>query len=79
MPNGKHCDRQTRKHATTCISDVLMPNESGKKPCKGTKIDKNQLRLGTWVVIRDRGAFKWRHWGCEYCRYHSCRSDSYNV
>nr|ODN93251.1 hypothetical protein L203_00522 [Cryptococcus depauperatus CBS 7841] len=38
---------------------------NGKKPCKGTKIDKGQLRMGVWVEIPgSNGSFKWRHWGC---------------
>ncbi|ORX35402.1 poly polymerase and DNA-ligase Zn-finger region-domain-containing protein [Kockovaella imperatae] len=37
---------------------------NGKLPCKGNKIMKGELRLGTWVQIRDNGSFKWRHWGC---------------
>lgn len=37
----------------------------GQKPCKGSKIDKGTLRLGAWVEFKDRGSFKWRHWGCK--------------
>ncbi|APA11355.1 hypothetical protein SS1G_11605 [Sclerotinia sclerotiorum 1980 UF-70] len=34
--------------------------------CKdaGIKIQKNELRLGTWVEIRDYGGWQWKHWGC---------------
>ncbi|CAD6502041.1 BgTH12-02284 [Blumeria graminis f. sp. triticale] len=35
--------------------------------CKkaGTKIAKDELRMGTWVDIPDRGgSWRWRHWGC---------------
>ncbi|KAI9047017.1 hypothetical protein LZ554_009091 [Drepanopeziza brunnea f. sp. 'monogermtubi'] len=34
--------------------------------CKAakTKIDKDELRLGVWVSIRDHASWKWRHWGC---------------
>ncbi|KAL7962623.1 hypothetical protein V8C34DRAFT_269340 [Trichoderma compactum] len=34
--------------------------------CKkqGAKIFKNEIRLGTWVEIQDRGSWKWKHWGC---------------
>ncbi|QSZ36971.1 hypothetical protein DSL72_009063 [Monilinia vaccinii-corymbosi] len=36
------------------------------KECKdaGVKILKDELRLGTWVMINDRGSWQWRHWGC---------------
>ncbi|KAB8296738.1 hypothetical protein EYC80_002158 [Monilinia laxa] len=36
------------------------------KECKdaGIKILKNELRLGTWVEINDRGSWQWKHWGC---------------
>ncbi|KAH9816217.1 hypothetical protein DFH28DRAFT_219246 [Melampsora americana] len=37
---------------------------NGKKPCKGTKIPKGEIRVGAWVVFREHGSFKWRHWGC---------------
>ena len=42
-------------------ADSIYP---GGKPCKGTKIDKGELRLGAWVTFQERGSFKWRHWGC---------------
>lgn len=38
---------------------------NGPKPCKGSKIDKGILRLGSWVEVMGNGSFKWRHWGCE--------------
>ncbi|KAE8454507.1 hypothetical protein EG329_000130 [Mollisiaceae sp. DMI_Dod_QoI] len=28
------------------------------------KIAKDELRLGTWVEIEERGSWRWRHWGC---------------
>ncbi|THV46888.1 hypothetical protein BGAL_0352g00090 [Botrytis galanthina] len=36
------------------------------KECKdnGVKIQKNELRLGTWVEIQEHGGWQWRHWGC---------------
>jgi hypothetical protein len=41
---------------------------TGQKPCKGNKIPKGTLRLGTWVELKtpsgSNGSFKWRHWGC---------------
>lgn len=37
---------------------------NGKKPCNGTKITKGEIRVGVWVVFKDSGSFKWRHWGC---------------
>ncbi|RKF81410.1 putative zf-parp type zinc finger protein [Golovinomyces cichoracearum] len=45
---------------------------SGRAGCQSTdckkaaiKIGKNELRLGTWVDIPDRGgSWRWRHWGC---------------
>lgn len=43
---------------------------SGRAGCQSTeckkesvKIGKNELRLGTWVDIPDRGgSWRWRHW-----------------
>jgi hypothetical protein len=34
------------------------------KPCKdeGIKIEKGELRLGTWVEIGEHPSFKFRHW-----------------
>jgi hypothetical protein len=37
---------------------------AGQQPCKGTKIGKGELRVGTWVEFQGHGTFKWRHWGC---------------
>ncbi|KAF7900067.1 hypothetical protein EAF00_004403 [Botryotinia globosa] len=36
------------------------------KECKdrGIKIQKNELRLGTWVEIQEHGGWQWKHWGC---------------
>ncbi|ESZ90454.1 hypothetical protein SBOR_9148 [Sclerotinia borealis F-4128] len=36
------------------------------KECKdaGIKIQKDELRLGTWVDIHDHGSWQWKHWGC---------------
>ncbi|KAM3066546.1 hypothetical protein ACMFMG_002261 [Clarireedia jacksonii] len=36
------------------------------KECKdaGVKIEKDELRLGTWVEVRDYASWHWRHWGC---------------
>ncbi|KAK0729998.1 poly polymerase and DNA-ligase Zn-finger region-domain-containing protein, partial [Lasiosphaeris hirsuta] len=36
------------------------------KVCKesNVKILKGELRLGTWVEIKDHGSWQWRHWGC---------------
>ncbi|TGO81155.1 hypothetical protein BPOR_1313g00010 [Botrytis porri] len=36
------------------------------KECKdnGVKIQKNELRLGTWVEIQEHGGWQWKHWGC---------------
>ncbi|KAG4029154.1 hypothetical protein MFRU_017g00900 [Monilinia fructicola] len=36
------------------------------KECKdaGVKILKDELRLGTWVEINERGSWQWKHWGC---------------
>ncbi|KAI0999163.1 hypothetical protein K3495_g9034 [Podosphaera aphanis] len=47
-------------------------SSSGRAGCQssdckkaGNKIPKNELRLGTWVDIPDRGgSWRWRHWGC---------------
>ncbi|EGG05148.1 uncharacterized protein MELLADRAFT_88249 [Melampsora larici-populina 98AG31] len=30
----------------------------------GTKITKGEIRVGVWVVFKEAGSFKWRHWGC---------------
>ncbi|RAL58644.1 hypothetical protein DID88_003008 [Monilinia fructigena] len=46
-------------------ADVLDAGCNNKE-CKdaGIKILKNELRLGTWVEINDRGGWQWKHWGC---------------
>lgn len=50
---------------TASVSGIIRLTESsGKIPCKGTKIEKGDLRMGTWVEIKGNGSFKWRHWGC---------------
>jgi len=41
----------------------------GPKPCNGTKIQKGELRVGTFVQIpsgggETRDSWQWRHWGC---------------
>jgi Poly(ADP-ribose) polymerase and DNA-Ligase Zn-finger region len=36
----------------------------GPIPCKGTKIEKGGLRLGTVIEIRGDRSLVWRHWGC---------------
>lgn len=47
----------------------ISPNK--RAGCKVTackdeniKIQKGELRLGTWVIIREHGSWQWRHWGC---------------
>ncbi|WFD21342.1 4-carboxymuconolactone decarboxylase [Malassezia caprae] len=35
----------------------------GPKPCSGTKIEKNELRLGSLTEIQGHTAMAWRHWG----------------
>ncbi|OSD02708.1 zf-PARP-domain-containing protein [Trametes coccinea BRFM310] len=37
---------------------------TGPKPCKGTKIEKGELRFGSLVDFRGNTSFQWRHWGC---------------
>jgi len=37
--------------------DTVCKNE-------GVKIEKGELRLGTWVAFEDRGSWTWKHWGC---------------
>ncbi|CEJ86656.1 hypothetical protein VHEMI04167 [[Torrubiella] hemipterigena] len=34
--------------------------------CKkeAVKIQKGEIRFGTWVEIEERGSWHWRHWGC---------------
>ncbi|ORY24675.1 hypothetical protein BCR39DRAFT_546121 [Naematelia encephala] len=54
MPTGYRLEIASRSQASC----------NGRKPCKGSKIEKGTLRLGTWVEIQGHGAFKWRHWGC---------------
>ncbi len=44
---------------------LIVSLNSGQKPCKGTKIAKGELRLGTWVTILEHGSLRWRHWGCK--------------
>lgn len=29
---------------------------NGRQPCKGTKIQKGEVRFGTWVTIRENGS-----------------------
>uniref|UniRef100_V5ET49 PARP-type domain-containing protein n=2 Tax=Kalmanozyma brasiliensis (strain GHG001) TaxID=1365824 RepID=V5ET49_KALBG len=36
----------------------------GAKPCKGTKIKKGEMRLGTLVEIQGNQSFAYRHYGC---------------
>ena len=36
----------------------------GPIPCKGTKILKGGLRLGTVIEIHGDTSLAWRHWGC---------------
>lgn len=42
---------------------------SGRAICKATecksngiKIEKDDLRLGSWVTYEDRGSWAWKHW-----------------
>jgi len=44
---------------------------TGRATCKdavckknGVKIDKGDLRLGTWVTIQENASWAWKHWGC---------------
>ncbi|TAQ86629.1 hypothetical protein B7494_g5043 [Chlorociboria aeruginascens] len=44
---------------------------TGRAVCKaseckkaGIKIDKDTLRLGSWIVINEHGSWSWKHWGC---------------
>jgi len=44
---------------------------TGRATCKdavckknGVKIDKGELRLGTWVTIQENASWAWKHWGC---------------
>lgn len=38
----------------------LSPNNraacNGRKPCKGTKIGKGEVRLGSWVTFHENGS-----------------------
>jgi hypothetical protein len=58
-----------------CSQWTLKLILTGKKPCKGTKIEKGTLRLGVWVEIQGHGSFKWKHWGCELFQV-SCGADA---
>lgn len=42
---------------------------SGRSVCRATeckkngiKIEKDELRMGTWVEIQERGSWQWKHW-----------------
>jgi len=42
---------------------------TGRAVCKATdckvqviKIQKGELRQGTWVIIKEHGGWQWRHW-----------------
>ncbi|KZF19705.1 zf-PARP-domain-containing protein [Xylona heveae TC161] len=46
-------------------------SKSGRAGCKnkeckdnGIKINKDELRFGTWVTIQEKGTWAWKHWGC---------------
>jgi hypothetical protein len=65
------------QHPSHVISPKPHPNPSpevarlGQAGCKATeckkagiKINKGELRLGTWVEIQNHGGWQWRHWGC---------------
>ncbi|PTB61530.1 zf-PARP-domain-containing protein, partial [Trichoderma citrinoviride] len=34
--------------------------------CKkeGLKIQKGDLRFGSWTIINEHGSWRWKHWGC---------------
>ncbi|KAJ7690163.1 hypothetical protein B0H16DRAFT_1589752 [Mycena metata] len=36
----------------------------GGKPCKGTTLEKGELRFGSLVEMMGKTSFAWRHWGC---------------
>ncbi|KAF8316801.1 zf-PARP-domain-containing protein [Clavulina sp. PMI_390] len=36
----------------------------GPMPCKGTKLEKGELRFGTQVDYQGKTSWAWRHWGC---------------
>ncbi|KAI0053112.1 zf-PARP-domain-containing protein, partial [Auriscalpium vulgare] len=36
----------------------------GPKPCQGTTLVKDSLKLGSLVDFRGHTSYQWRHWGC---------------
>ncbi|TFK80952.1 zf-PARP-domain-containing protein [Polyporus arcularius HHB13444] len=41
---------------------------SGPTPCKGTTIERGELRFGSLVNIKGITCFQWRHWRCVTAR-----------
>lgn len=50
----------------TLIIELASTGRAGctDSVCKknAEKIPKGELRLGTWVTIKDHASWKWRHW-----------------
>jgi hypothetical protein len=51
------------------LMNLLETASTGRAGCQateckgaGVKIDKDELRVGTWVTIEDHGSWRWRHW-----------------
>merc|ERR1711939_785462 len=48
------------------------------EPCKGTKLTKGELRIGTMVTIMEHQSWQWRHWGCVTSRQLANMSKVFN-
>ena len=51
------------------LTNWLETASSGRAVCRATeckkngiKIDKDELRMGTWVEFEERGSWQWKHW-----------------
>ncbi|KIN07976.1 hypothetical protein OIDMADRAFT_110631 [Oidiodendron maius Zn] len=58
-------------NAALKLTNWLETASSGRAVCRATeckkngiKIDKDELRMGTWVEFEERGSWQWKHWGC---------------
>jgi hypothetical protein len=61
-----HRTRHFWQHISNPSPELSSSSRAGcqDKVCKenGTKIQKGELRLGTWVEIQDHGSWRWKHW-----------------
>jgi hypothetical protein len=72
LPTNKHLFIDSIPNCTMSSTQYrIEASKTGRAGCtegvcnkEQIKIEKGELRLGTWVIIRDHGGWKWRHWGC---------------